>query len=132
MILLAAILGMMLHAALTVGYHWLFFRSFLEDGPYYFVVALTSLFGAVLGPAVYVASRYGGTRPFLAAAYCLIAGLTVFGALIGCSYWAASNPDNDATFWRILATLTLIFLPTVMWGALSFRWGVRLLWRAVS
>ena len=131
-ILLSAFLGMLTHAALTVGYHYLFFRDTLEEGPYYYLVALTSLFGAVLGPATYMAWQHGKTRPFLASVNCLLAGLVVLGAFVGYAYLVASNPANSAGFWRVLALVSVFFLPTVVWGLLSLRWSIRLLWKSVS
>jgi hypothetical protein len=131
-LLLSAILGMAAHAALTVGWHYLFFRDFLEDGPYPFVVAVTSLFGAFLGPATFTAWRYSEVRPLLASLNCFLAAVVVFGALVGAAYWGATRPDSDAPFWTLLGIMTIVFLPTVAWGALSFRWGVRLLWKAAT
>lgn len=131
-ILLSAFLGMLTHAALTVGYHYLFFREAVEEGPYPYIVALTSLFGAVLGPATYMVWQHGKKSPFLASVNCLLAGLTVLGTFIGYAYLIASNPANSAGFWRVLALASLFFLPTVVWSLLSIRWSVSLFWKSVS
>ena len=120
-----ALLGSIILSALTVLYHWIFFRPSLGDGQYAFVFLVTVPFGAILGAlsaSIWaqlrrakgkIAGRLGVWGGGFLAALFLYFGLFEF-----------CRTENPTVGERVIATLYWFAVP-LLWSFLLIRIGLR-------
>ena len=110
---------------LLVGYHWLFFRSLLSDGQYFFFLMLTYPAGTAAAFATVVGVGTRKLNPKLSITACVLGGIaTILPALLYTGL-AASNPAVSSRM--ILSDLLgypLVFLPMYAIGGVMIAIGV--------
>ena len=115
-------------SAITMGYHWLTFRTALNDGQYGMVFMYTLPVGAILGGVTGFALSSVNTHPVAAARACLVSGAVVFLPML--LYWWMQTANYKHTGESAVSSFygAIAFsLPSLLWIVATVMWGVRLL-----
>jgi hypothetical protein len=109
----------------VMGYHWLFFRSLLADGQYFFFFLLTYPAGAVAALTTVVTLATRKSNPQMSITSSLIGGsITVVPAVLYSFTCSMNGLQNHGTLLVMVESVALLFLPIYVVGGALIVSGV--------